>query len=77
MTCPASAPAGGGPYRASSYGRLARGALRFGQRTLKITAAGASAALAADVEPRSRGPLCRPQPGPREPRDAVDGARRA
>ncbi|MDX6700561.1 MAG: hypothetical protein QOF26_787 [Baekduia sp.] len=54
MTCPATAAAGGGPYTASSFTGLARGALRFATaKTLKITSKGASAKLAAEVAPLS------------------------
>jgi hypothetical protein len=50
MTCPATLPSGGGPFKARSYDRLARGAVRFGaRRTLRITSAGASQELAAAV----------------------------
>ena len=61
MTCPASAPAGGGPYRAPSYGRLARGRLALsGRRVLRIDGTGGDARLAAAVSPLA-GSLCRPQ----------------
>ncbi len=59
MTCPKTAPSGGGPYRASSYDRLARDELSFGtKRTLNITSAGASASLAADLNPAPFGNIC-------------------
>jgi hypothetical protein len=52
MTCPKSAPAGGGPFTASRFAALARGVVRFGtRRTLRITSEGASAALAAELSP--------------------------
>jgi X-Pro dipeptidyl-peptidase-like protein len=52
MSCPKTAPKGGGPYRAARFAKLARGALRFGTgRTLKITSKGASAKLAGDLNP--------------------------
>jgi pimeloyl-ACP methyl ester carboxylesterase len=62
MVCPASAPSGGGPYTASSYGRLARGAVRLrAARTLKITSAGASEELAAAIPGLAgTGALCTP-----------------
>jgi fermentation-respiration switch protein FrsA (DUF1100 family) len=52
MTCPRTAPSGGGPYTASSYARLARGALRMGSTgTLRISSKGASVKLAGDLNP--------------------------
>jgi predicted acyl esterase len=61
MTCPATAPSGGGPYRASSFEELARGALRFGTgKVLRITSEGASATLAAQLSPTSTS-LCTPR----------------
>jgi fermentation-respiration switch protein FrsA (DUF1100 family) len=51
MVCPATKPAGGGPFKAPSFGRLARGSVRLsaGSRKLKITSKGGSAALATSV----------------------------
>jgi pimeloyl-ACP methyl ester carboxylesterase len=71
MTCPASKPAGGGPYLASSYARLARGALRLQTRTtLRITSKGASPTLAAKVPGlAAAGALCT--------RQAIDRTSRA
>jgi hypothetical protein len=62
MVCPASAPSGGGPFTASSYGRLARGAVRFGTaKPLRITSAGADGELAGAVAGLSpAGALCTP-----------------
>jgi hypothetical protein len=52
MTCPATAKAGGGPYKAASFTGLAKGQLRFGAaKALKITSTGASATLAAELSP--------------------------
>ena len=52
MTCPKTAPSGGGPFTAPRFSALARGVLRFGtRRTLRITSKGASAALASDLNP--------------------------
>jgi pimeloyl-ACP methyl ester carboxylesterase len=52
MTCPATAPSGGGPYTATSFTGLARGRLRFSTpKALKITSKGASAKLAAEIAP--------------------------
>jgi len=57
MTCPATNPSGGGPYRAPAYGQLARGTLRLAsRRTLRITSAGASPAAAS-------APAAAPAPG--------------
>jgi hypothetical protein len=63
MTCPASTPAGGGPYRAGTFRALARGSLRLSSgRTLKISSKGASKKLASNI-PGAAGPgaLCTPQ----------------
>ena len=50
MTCPATAPSGGGPYTAASFGALARGTLRFSSPArLRITSKGADAELAAKL----------------------------
>ncbi|MEA2470762.1 MAG: hypothetical protein QOE38_1761 [Thermoleophilaceae bacterium] len=69
MVCPASRPAGGGPFRASSFKGLARGSLRLaaGTRKLKITSKGASASLAAKVVGAAApGALCnRVKPDPK------------
>jgi fermentation-respiration switch protein FrsA (DUF1100 family) len=47
MVCPATKPAGGGPFKASSFKALATRSLRFGTKAkLKITSKGASKALA-------------------------------
>jgi pimeloyl-ACP methyl ester carboxylesterase len=64
MTCPSNAPAGGGPYTASSFDGLARGTLTFGTaKALKITSKGASARLAAAVAPLSpTASHCAPHP---------------
>ena len=64
MVCPASRAAGGGPYRAPTYKALARGSVRLAaaSRKLKITSAGASAALAAKVTGAAApGALCTAQ----------------
>jgi fermentation-respiration switch protein FrsA (DUF1100 family) len=63
-TCPASAPSGGGPYTASSFSALARGALRFSSPAgLAITSKGADAKLAAALNPLSAaGSPCVPHP---------------
>ncbi|HMJ36870.1 MAG TPA: CocE/NonD family hydrolase [Baekduia sp.] len=54
MTCPATAPSGGGPYTATSFDGLSRSTLRFGSaKALKITSKGAGATLAAAVAPLS------------------------
>jgi pimeloyl-ACP methyl ester carboxylesterase len=54
MTCPKTAPKGGGPYTATRFAKLARGTLRFGTRIpLKVTSKGASAKLAGDLNPLS------------------------
>jgi hypothetical protein len=61
-TCPASAPAGGGPYRAARFAGLARGRLAFRtRRTLRIDDKGASGALAAALNPLTSSP-CTPHP---------------
>jgi hypothetical protein len=62
MVCPASRPAGGGPFRARSYARLARGTVRFrSPKVLKITSDGADAALAGAVPGLAgAGALCTP-----------------
>ncbi|HEY4096040.1 MAG TPA: alpha/beta fold hydrolase [Baekduia sp.] len=64
MVCPATAPAGGGPYTASSFDGLSRSALTFGSsKALKITSEGASATLAAAVAPLSAtASHCAPHP---------------
>jgi pimeloyl-ACP methyl ester carboxylesterase len=50
--CPKTAPAGGGPYTATSFGALARHRLTLSRRTpAKITSKGASATLAASLSP--------------------------
>jgi hypothetical protein len=61
--CPASKPAGGGPYSASSFKALARGSLTLSSsRKLKITSKGASQALATKVAGAAApGALCTPQ----------------
>ena len=65
MTCPASAPAGGGPYRATRFGRLARGRLALaGRRALRVDATGASAPLAAALSPLARARCARRRPRP-------------
>jgi hypothetical protein len=64
MVCPASQPAGGGPFRASSFGGLAHRLLRLsaGTRKLKITSRGASASLAQKLTGAAApGALCKPQ----------------
>lgn len=61
QTCPRDAPAGGGPYVARDFDALARGDEVFGTRkTLRITSAGASPALAAALNPVA-GNFCVPQ----------------
>ncbi len=62
MVCPASRPAGGGPFRARSYGRLARGTVRFrASKPLEITSEGADPALAQAVTGLAgAGALCTP-----------------
>jgi pimeloyl-ACP methyl ester carboxylesterase len=51
-TCPTTAPSGGGPYRASSFAKLARRTVRFGtDKALKITSKGASKQLAEALAP--------------------------
>ncbi|HEU4976627.1 MAG TPA: CocE/NonD family hydrolase [Baekduia sp.] len=50
--CPADVPAGGGPYRASAYDRLARGNVRLRARgALRVTSKGASTQLAGELNP--------------------------
>jgi predicted acyl esterase len=52
MVCPASRRAGGGPFTAPTFTKLARGAFRFGarrKRKLKITSNGASKTLASKM----------------------------
>jgi hypothetical protein len=52
MTCPVTAPSGGGPYTATSFTALARRQLSFGaRRALQISSAGGDAALAASLMP--------------------------
>jgi fermentation-respiration switch protein FrsA (DUF1100 family) len=54
MSCPTTAPAGGGPFKASSFTGLAASTLRFGTtKALKITSAGGNAKLAAELSPLS------------------------
>ncbi|MCW2984555.1 MAG: X-Pro dipeptidyl-peptidase domain protein [Conexibacter sp.] len=54
MTCPPTAAAGGGPFKASSFAGLARSTVAFGStKALKITSKGASAKLAAELSPLS------------------------
>jgi pimeloyl-ACP methyl ester carboxylesterase len=51
-TCPTTAASGGGPYRASSFAKLARRTVRFGTtKALKITSKGASKQLAEALSP--------------------------
>jgi pimeloyl-ACP methyl ester carboxylesterase len=64
MVCPASLPAGGGPFKASSFGALERGSLRLsaGSRKLRITSKGGSATLATAVTGAALpGALCKLQ----------------
>ena len=60
MTCPASAPSGGGPFTATSYSGLARGVLRVRtRRTLRLTSTGADPKLAAKLPgPAPAGAWC-------------------
>jgi hypothetical protein len=52
QTCPAAAAHGGGPYRASSFSRLARGKLVLRHRaTQRVTSSGGDAALAQKLSP--------------------------
>jgi X-Pro dipeptidyl-peptidase (S15 family) len=61
MTCPRTAPAGGGPYVASSFNALARRSLGFGtSKTLRIDSSGASADLAKRLSATTVN-LCTPQ----------------
>jgi pimeloyl-ACP methyl ester carboxylesterase len=54
MSCPVTATAGGGPFKASSFTGLAKSRLRFGAaKALKITSKGGSATLAASLSPLS------------------------
>src|SRR4051794_10406884 len=68
MTCPASPPSGGGPYRARRFAGLARGGLRVSaRRTLRVDERGAGAELANAVSPLA-GSLCTPHdPDPSSP----------
>jgi pimeloyl-ACP methyl ester carboxylesterase len=63
MVCPATKPAGGGPFKASSFNALANGAMGFGTTAkLKITSKGGSKKLASAVSGASApGALCTPQ----------------
>ncbi|MEA2421090.1 MAG: hypothetical protein QOF55_189 [Thermoleophilaceae bacterium] len=63
MVCPASAPAGGGPFTAPTFTALARRSLHLAStRKLKVTDKGASAELAAKVTGAAApGALCTPQ----------------
>jgi fermentation-respiration switch protein FrsA (DUF1100 family) len=63
MVCPASKPAGGGPYTAPTYSKLARDSLRLSsKRKLTITSKGASQTLASRVPGLAApGALCTPQ----------------
>jgi predicted acyl esterase len=68
QTCPRTAPAGGGPFVARSFGELARRTKAFGSRkTLRITSAGASATLAAALNPVTAD-FCTPRPPDRTSR---------
>jgi len=60
MVCPASKPAGGGPFKASSFKALARRTLRFGTGAkLKISFAGENKALASALSGAAgAGALC-------------------
>jgi pimeloyl-ACP methyl ester carboxylesterase len=52
MSCPATAAAGGGPFKASSFHGLARGlVVASASKALKITSKGASAKLAGELAP--------------------------
>jgi pimeloyl-ACP methyl ester carboxylesterase len=54
MTCPATAAAGGGPFKASSFTALARSTLRLStDKALKITSKGGNAKLAGELSPLS------------------------
>src|SRR4051812_3000885 len=64
MVCPASKPAGGGPFKASSFRALSHHSLTLqaSKRRLKIDSKGASPALAAKVTGAAApGALCTPQ----------------
>src|SRR3954462_12240726 len=64
MVCPASKPAGGGPFKASSFRALSHRSLTLqtGKRKLKIDSKGASPDLAAKVTGvAAPGALCTPQ----------------
>jgi X-Pro dipeptidyl-peptidase-like protein len=50
QTCPASAP-DGGPYTASSYGRLASGSVSFGSQPTQIVTAAGDPATSAQFDP--------------------------
>ena len=56
MTCPAAAPAGGGPYRAARFAALARGRSRFARPAdaADRRRRAASAQLAAALDPLAR-----------------------
>jgi pimeloyl-ACP methyl ester carboxylesterase len=60
MVCPASKPAGGGPFKAKSFRGLVRGVMAFAStRKLKITSKGGSQKLATAVTgPAAPGALC-------------------
>src|SRR4051812_30805953 len=63
MVCPASKASGGGPYRAPSYKKLARGSVRLSAaaRKLEIASEGADSGLAAKVTGAAPpGALCKP-----------------
>ena len=62
MVCPASEPAGGGPFKASSFKALARHTLRFGTSAkLKISSSGGNRALASALSGAAgAGALCTP-----------------
>jgi pimeloyl-ACP methyl ester carboxylesterase len=54
MTCPATAAAGGGPFKASSFTGLAKSTLRLStDKALKITSKGGNAKLAGELSPLS------------------------
>ena len=63
MVCPATKPAGGGPFKASSFKALARHTLSFGTSAKqKITSKGGNKTLASAVSGASGpGELCTPQ----------------
>jgi dienelactone hydrolase len=62
--CPKSAARGGGPLRAASFDRLARGTLRFGRRGAAgtVTSSGGDASLSSVLNPLAGGSLkwCKP-----------------